>query len=66
MKIQYGFFFLLFFRDLAVCMKIKYIFFNVLTKIMYFNTEFVSLQYKKKTNIDQNTEKNWKIIDFLK
>ena len=47
MKIQYGFFFLFFFRDLAVCMKIKYFFFNVLTKIMYFNTEFVSLQYKK-------------------
>ena len=66
MKIQYGFFFLLFFRDLAVCMKIKYIFFNVLTKIMYFNTEFVSLQYKKKPMLIKIQKKNWKIIDFLK
>jgi len=42
--------FILFLRDLAVCTKTKhyfyFYFFNVLTKIEYFNTGFVSLQYK--------------------
>jgi len=38
-------------RDLAVCMKTKY-FFNILTKTRYFNTGFVSLQYK-------NTNQYW-------
>jgi len=40
------FLFLLFLRDLVVCMKKNIYFFNVLTKTGYFNTEFVSLQYK--------------------
>jgi hypothetical protein len=47
-------FFYLFLRDLAVCMKTKYFFyfFNVLTKTRYFNTGFISLQYK-------NTNRYW-------
>jgi hypothetical protein len=45
MKIQYDIF-ILFLRDLAVCMKIRYIIFYVLPKTRYFNTEFVALQYK--------------------
>ena len=45
----------LFLRDLAVCMKTKHffiIFSNVLTKTGYFNTGFISLQYK-------NTNRYW-------
>ena len=58
--------FYLFFRDLAICMKTKH-FFYVLTKTKYFNTGFVSLQYKIQTNIDQNAVKILqKITDFLK
>jgi hypothetical protein len=51
---------LLLLRDLAVCMKTKhfiFLFFYVLTKTEYFNTGFVSLQYKIQTNIDQNAVK---------
>jgi len=33
-------------RVLVVCMKTKYFFFENLTKTRYFNTGFVSLQYK--------------------
>jgi hypothetical protein len=51
MKIQYDFLLLLFFRDLAVCMKTK-TFFYILTKTWYFNTGFVYLQYK-------NTNRYW-------
>jgi hypothetical protein len=40
-----------FFRDLAVCMKTKH-FFYILIKTRYFNTGFVSLQYK-------NTNQYW-------
>jgi len=51
---------------LAICMKTKH-FFYVLTKTRYFNTGFVSLQYKIQTNIDQNAVKILqKITDFLK
>jgi len=48
MKIQYDFF--LFFERLGRMYenKIFFIFFNVLMKIGYFNTGFVSLQYKNK------------------
>ena len=49
------YFLFLFLRNLAVCMKTKtfvLLFFNVLTKTMYFNTGFVSLQYK-------NTNQYW-------
>jgi hypothetical protein len=46
-QIQYDFLLLLFLRDLAVCIKTK-TFFYVLTKTGYFNTGFVSLQYKNK------------------
>ena len=47
MKIQYD---LLFWRDLVVCMKTKYFilfyFICFFMKTGYFNTRFVSLQYK--------------------
>jgi hypothetical protein len=59
-QIQYDLLLLLLLRDLAVCMKTKYfifLFFYVLTKTEYFNTGFVSLQYKIQTNIDQNAVK---------
>ena len=39
-------------RDLTVCMKTKHFFFEDLTKTRYFNTGFISLQYK-------NTNRYW-------
>jgi hypothetical protein len=42
---NFFYFLFLFFRDLVVCMKTKKKF-NVLMKTGYFNTGFVSLQYK--------------------
>ena len=51
MKIQYDFFLLYIFLERLGRMHENKTFFYVLTKIRYFNTGFVSLQYK---NTNQN------------
>jgi hypothetical protein len=65
MKIQYDFF-LFIFERLGRMHENKLLFFNVLMKTRYFNTGFVSLQYKNTNQFDQNKVKNLrKITDFF-